>query len=50
MPAPEKNCRLNPQDKERVGREIESTDRSIDKLVYDLYGLSEEEIRIVEES
>ena len=24
-------------------REIESTDRSIDKLVYELYGLSEEE-------
>ena len=31
-----------------VKREIESTDKAIDKLVYELYGLSEEEIRIVE--
>ncbi len=37
-----------PQDKERVAREIESTDRAIDKLVYELYGLTEDEIRIVE--
>jgi len=32
-----------------VKREIESTDKGIDKLVYELYGLSEEEARIVEE-
>jgi hypothetical protein len=38
----------SPLDKERVAREIESTDRSIDRLVYELYGLSLEEIRIVE--
>ena len=37
-----------PQDKERLGREIESTDRAIDRLVYELYGLNEEEIKIVE--
>ena len=37
-----------PQDKERVKREIESTDRQIDRLVYELYGLSEDEIAIVE--
>lgn len=37
-----------PQDKERLQREIESTDRAIDQLVYELYGLTEEEIRIVE--
>jgi len=37
-----------PQEQEMVKREIESTDRSIDRLVYELYGLSEEEIRIVE--
>jgi len=36
----------SPQDKERVGREIESTDRAIDRLVYELYGLSKEEINI----
>jgi len=31
-----------------VKREIESTDGMIDKLVYELYGLSPEEINIVE--
>jgi hypothetical protein len=31
-------------------RQIEATDRQIDALVYDLYGLTEEEIRIVEEA
>jgi len=37
-----------PQEKESVQRQIESTDGAIDKLVYDLYGLNEEEIKIVE--
>ena len=37
-----------PQEQEMVKREIESTDREIDQLVYELYGLSEDEIRIVE--
>jgi hypothetical protein len=31
-----------------IQREIESADRAIDALVYELYGLSEAEIRIVE--
>ncbi len=31
-------------------RQIEATDRQIDALVYELYGLTEEEIRIVEEA
>ncbi len=39
----------SPQEKERLARQIEVTDRAIDALVYELYGLSEEEIRIVEE-
>ena len=39
----------SPLDKERVGREIESTDKPIDRLVYELYGLTEDEIRIVED-
>ena len=30
--------------------EIETTDRQIDQLVYELYGLTDEEIRIVEEA
>jgi hypothetical protein len=37
-----------PQEQEMVKREIESTDKQIDKLVYELYGLTEEEIKIVE--
>jgi len=38
----------NPTDKTRLQREIEATDRQIDQLVYELYGLAEEEIKIVE--
>jgi len=37
-----------PQEQEMVKREIESTDGGIDRLVYELYGLTEDEIRIVE--
>ena len=37
-----------PQEKESLQREIEVTDRQIDQLVYELYGLTEEEINIVE--
>jgi hypothetical protein len=37
-----------PQEKESLQREIESTDGMIDKLVYELYGLSDEEIKIVD--
>ena len=36
-------------EQEMVKREIESTDERIDRLVYELYGLSEEEIAIVEQ-
>ena len=35
--------------KTRCQREIEATDRQIDQLVYELYSLTEEEIKIVEE-
>jgi len=38
----------SPQEKERLERQIDVTDRAIDLLVYELYGLSEEEIRVVE--
>ncbi len=37
-----------PQEQEMLQREIESTDGGIDRLVYSLYGLTEEEIKIVE--
>ena len=40
----------NPNDKTNLQREIEATDRQIDQLVYELYGLTAEEIRIVEEA
>ncbi|MCX5721922.1 MAG: Fic family protein [Nitrospirae bacterium] len=38
----------HPDDKTRLQRQIDATDREIDRLVYDLYGLTEEEIKIVE--
>ena len=37
-----------PADKNRLQRQIDATDQEIDRLVYDLYGLTEEEIAIVE--
>ncbi len=37
-----------PHQKELIQRQIHATDRQIDKLVYELYDLSAEEIRIVE--
>jgi hypothetical protein len=37
-----------PQAKTMLKRQIETTDRQIDSLVYELYGLSDEEVRIVE--
>ena len=36
------------QEKTQLSRQIEATDAAIDKLVYELYGLTEEEIEIVE--
>ena len=38
----------SPVEKERLEKQIKSTDAGIDELVYELYGLSEEEIKIVE--
>lgn len=37
-----------PADKDLYQRRIEATDAEIDELVYELYGLTAEEIRIVE--
>jgi len=39
-----------PQKREQLQREIDATDRQIDQLVYKLYGLIDDEIRIVEEA
>jgi hypothetical protein len=37
-----------PHEQESLQRQITDTDKSIDALVYELYGLTEDEIRIVE--
>jgi len=39
----------NPDDKTRLRRQIAATDREIDRFVYDVYGLTEKEIEIIEE-
>jgi hypothetical protein len=35
-------------DRELLQRQIDATDAQIDALVYELYGLTEEEVRVVE--
>jgi len=37
-----------PDEKTRLQRQIDSTDCQIDNLVYDLYGLTDSEIAIIE--
>ena len=39
-----------PVDKTALQRQIDATDRQIDQLVYELYGLTDDEIRIVEQA
>ncbi len=48
MLALHKQSPRTPQESEMVKREIEATDKSIDRLVYELYGVTEEEIGIME--
>ncbi len=40
--------KLAPSQVERVDREIAATDAEIDKLVYELYGITDEEREIIE--
>jgi hypothetical protein len=40
----------NPDEKTRIQRQIDAADSQIDKLVYDLYNLTPEEIKLVEEA
>ena len=40
----------DPQQAAHLKREVEATDRSLDRLVYQLYGLSDEEVELVESS
>jgi hypothetical protein len=35
-------------EQEQIQRQIDATDRQIDTLVYELYGLTADEIRVVE--
>jgi hypothetical protein len=37
-----------PKRRERIRREMDATDRQVDQLAYQIYGLTEDEIRIVE--
>ena len=39
-----------PQEQTSLERQIAATDTQIDRLVYDLYGLTPDEIEIVEET
>jgi hypothetical protein len=42
--------KLAPSELGRVEREIASTDAEIDRLVYELYGITDEERKIIEGS
>jgi hypothetical protein len=37
-----------PHDKTAIQRQIDATDQQIDRLVYEMYGLTEQDIKIVE--
>ena len=43
------NSAMLDHEKKMLKRQIEHTDRQIDSLVYELYGLTDEEIRIIKE-
>ena len=45
---PKRRAEANPQAASQLDAQISATDRQIDRLVYDLYGLTEEEIALVE--
>ena len=45
-----KPTRTVPNEFSQLDRQIAATDAEIDRLVYELYGLTDDEIRIVEES
>jgi hypothetical protein len=47
---PELAAAKTPGPKNRLQRQIDTTDRRIDQLVYHLYGLTEEETKIVQEA
>ena len=42
------NSEQNQQAKTRISRQIDGVDNAINKIVYELYGLTDEEIKIIE--
>jgi hypothetical protein len=48
QPAAPSSAAKTPQERSVLQRQIDATDRQIDQLVYELYGLTDAEIRIVE--
>lgn len=44
------NITKTPKEKKLLEKQIEMTDQKINQLVYDLYGLTDEEIEIIENS
>jgi hypothetical protein len=45
---PKRRAEANPQAAAQLDAQIAATDRQIDRLVYELYGLTGEEIKLVE--
>lgn len=45
----QRHAAKSPHEQENPKRQVDATDRQIDKLVYELYGLTDEEIKIVEQ-
>jgi hypothetical protein len=45
---PKRRAEANPQTAAQLDAQLAATDRQIDRLVYDLYGLTDEEIALVE--
>jgi len=39
-----------PREREAIERQIAATDAQVDQLVYELYGLTADEIKVVEEA
>jgi len=48
MPGKPKNTAKSQAQRGAIHRQIEATDAAIDRLVYDLYGLTTDEIAIVQ--
>jgi hypothetical protein len=48
MSKKEHSGKLAPSELDRLEREIASTDREIDELVYELYGITDKERKIIE--